>query len=199
MKIYFVRHAPTSANLSGTMALGYDNADIIILDKPDDWEETVGCHIPEEARRNIISSPTRRCISTAKMLFDVCPNEISKELGEFDCTGLGNLKFWEVSEAEFSQKVFLPSSTMEARARAILSELANNIKHENGVDSFVAISHGIVIRYMYHFLNGNPGISAYDVINSKGFRFSNLDLLVVDTEQMCTECYHWHVPIQHQP
>ena len=197
MRIYFIRHAPTAANMSGTMAAGYENADITLLDKPDDWEERVGCHIPDEARKTIISSPTRRCISTAKLLFDRYPNEVSEELGEFDCKGLGHFKFWEVSEAEFNQMVFLPSSTMERRARAILSELANNIRHENGVDSFVAISHGLVIRYMYHFLNRNPGTSAYDVINSKGFRFSNLDLLVVDTAQMSTMDYHWQEPIQH--
>lgn len=88
-------------------------------------------------------------------------------------------------------------STMELRAKAILSELANNIKHENEADSFVAVSHGMVIRYLYHYINKKPGISAYEVINSKGFRFSNLDLLVVDTEQMCTEAYHWRDPIKH--
>lgn len=39
-------------------------------------------------------------------------------------------------------------STMELRAKAILREMANNIKHENGVDSFVAVSHGMAIRYL---------------------------------------------------
>lgn len=197
MKIYFVRHAPTSANSTGTMTVGYENADITLWDKPEDWEETVGCHIPDEARRVILSSPTRRCISTAKLLFDRCPTELSELLGEFDCKDLGHLKFWAISAAEFNQKVFLPAATMESRARAILSELVNNVRHEEQVDSFVAISHGMVIRYMYHFLNGNPGISAYKVINSVGFRFSNLDLLVVDTDKLKTEAYHWKDPIKH--
>ena len=197
MKIYFVRHAPTSANSTGTMAVGYENADITLLDKPDDWEDTVGCHIPAEARRVILSSPTKRCVSTAKMLFDTYPTELTELLGEFDCKALGKLKFWEISETDFNQKVFLPAATMESRARAILSELVNNVRHEEQVDSFVSISHGMVIRYMYHFLNGNPGISAYKVINSVGFRFSNLDLLVVDTDKMKTEDYHWNKPIDH--
>lgn len=197
MKIYFVRHAPTSANSTGTMTVGYENADITLWDKPEDWEENVGCHIPDEARRVILSSPTRRCISTAKLLFDRCPTELTELLGEFDCKNLGHLKFWAISAAEFNQKVFLPAATMESRARAILSELVNNVRHEEQVDSFVAISHGMVIRYMYHFLNGNPGISAYRVINSVGFRFSNLDLLVVDTDKMTTEAYHWKEPIKH--
>lgn len=197
MKIYFIRHAPTSANLAGAMAASYEDADITILDKPDDWEERVGCHIPYDSRKIIVSSPTKRCISTANLLFGKFPREVCGDLGEFDCKGLGHLKFWEIDEKEFNEHVFLPASTMQLRAKAILGELANNVKHENGVDSFVAITHGMVIRYLYHFLNGNPGISAYDIINSRGFRFSNLDLLVVDTVQLCTTTYHWRDPIKH--
>lgn len=197
MKIYFIRHAPTSANMSGTMTAGYENSDITLFDKPDDWEERVGCHIPEEARKIIVSSPTKRCISTAKLLFGKFPREVCGELSEFDCKGLGHLKFWEISEKEFNEHVFLPASTMKMRAKAILSELANNVKHENGVDSFIAITHGMVIRYLFHFLNGNPGISAYNIINSRGFAFSNLDLLVVDTVHLCTEAYHWRDQIKH--
>lgn len=41
MKIYFIRHAPTSSNMSGTMTAGYENADITLLGKPEDWEERI--------------------------------------------------------------------------------------------------------------------------------------------------------------
>ncbi len=197
MKIYFVRHAPTSANVSGAMVAGYENSDINLLDKPDEWEEKVGAFIPDVARRVILSSPTRRCISTAKLLFDRAPDEVTYDLGEFDCKNLGHRKFWEINEFEFNNLVFLPASTMQRRAEAILGHVANNVRHENGTDSFVAVSHGMVIRYIYHFVNGNPGISAYDIINSRGFRFSNLDLLVVDTEAMTAEPHHFTEPIQH--
>jgi hypothetical protein len=55
----------------------------------------------------------------------------------------------------------------------------------------------MIIRYLYHFLSGNPGISAYDIINSKGFRFSNLDLLVVDTESnQPPVAYQYSTPIE---
>ena len=148
MKIYFIRHAPTSSNMSGTMTAGYENADITLLDKPEDWEERVGCHISDEARNTIISSPTRRCLSTSKLLFDRYPDEVSNDLGEFDCKGLAPRKFWEVTRDEFETLVPMRPSTMELRAKAILSEMANNIKHENGVDSFVAVSHGMAIRYL---------------------------------------------------
>lgn len=198
MKFYFIRHAPTSANLSGAMIAGYENSDINLYDKPDDWEERVGKYIPEEDRKVIISSPTKRCISTAKLLFDRFPNEVTTSLGEFECKALGNRKFWEISEEEFNNLVYLPASTMEKRAKIVLHDMGNLVRHENKVNAVIAVSHGMLIRYIYHYMTGNPGISAYDVINSKGFKFSNLDLLIVDTIKKTVEVHHYKDPIVHK-
>ena len=198
MKFYFIRHAPTSANLSGSMVAGYENTDINLYDKPDDWEERVGKFIPEADRKVIVSSPTKRCISTAKLLFDRLPTEVTTSLGEFDCKALGNKKFWEITEQEFNKLVFLPSSTMEKRAKIVLHDMGNDIRHENSTDAVSAISHGMLIRYIYHYVNGNAGISAYDIINSKGFSFSNLDLLIVDTVKRTVEVHHYKEPINHK-
>lgn len=198
MKFYFIRHAPTSANLSGSMVAGYENSDINLYDKPDDWEERVGKFIPEADRKVIVSSPTKRCISTAKLLFDRLPSEVTTSLGEFDCKGLGNKKFWEITEQEFNELVFLPASTMEKRAKIVLHDMGNAIHHENSTDAVIAISHGMLIRYIYHYVNGNAGISAYDIINSKGFTFSNLDLLIVDTVKKTVEVHHYKEPINHK-
>lgn len=198
MKFYFIRHAPTSANLSGSMVAGYENTDINLYDKPDDWEERVGKFIPEADRKVIVSSPTKRCISTAKLLFDRLPTEVTTSLGEFDCKALGNKKFWEITEQEFNNLVFLPASTMEKRAKIVLHDMGNDIRHENSTNAVIAISHGMLIRYIYHYVNGNAGISAYDVINSKGFKFSNLDLLIVDTMKRTVEVHHYKEPINHK-
>lgn len=198
MRFYFIRHAPTSANLSGSMVAGYENSDINLYDKPDDWEERVGKFIPEADRKVIVSSPAKRCISTAKLLFDRLPTEVTTSLGEFDCKGLGNKKFWEITEQEFNNLVFLPSSTMEKRAKIVLHDMGNSIRHENSTDTVIAISHGMLIRYIYHYMNGNAGISAYDIINSKGFTFSNLDLLIVDTVKKTVEVHHYKEPINHK-
>jgi len=198
MKFYFIRHAPTSANLSGSMVAGYENTDINLYDKPDDWEERVGKFIPEADRKVIVSSPTKRCISTAKLLFDRLPTEVTTSLGEFDCKALGNKKFWEITEQEFNSLVFLPASTMEKRAKIVLHDMGNDIRHENNTDAVIAISHGMLIRYIYHYVNGNAGISAYDIINSKGFPFSNLDLLIVDTVKRTVEVHHYKEPINHK-
>lgn len=198
MKFYFIRHAPTSANLSGSMIAGYENTDINLYDKPDDWEERVGKFIPEADRKVIVSSPTKRCISTSKLLFDRLPTEVTTSLGEFDCKALGNKKFWEITEAEFNKLVFLPASTMEKRAKIVLHDMGNDIRHENSTNAVIAISHGMLIRYIYHYVNGNAGISAYDIINSKGFTFSNLDLLIVDTVKRTVEVHHYKEPINHK-
>ena len=198
MKFYFIRHAPTSANLSGSMVAGYENTDINLYDKPDDWEERVGKFIPEADRKVIVSSPTKRCISTAKLLFDRLPTEVTTSLGEFDCKALGNKKFWEITEQEFNKLVFLPASTMEKRAKIVLHDMGNDIRHENNTDAVIAISHGMLIRYIYHYVNGNASISAYDIINSKGFPFSNLDLLIVDTVKRTVEVHYYKEPINHK-
>lgn len=198
MKFYFIRHAPTSANLSGSMIAGYENTDINLYDKPDDWEERVGKFIPEADRKVIVSSPTKRCISTAKLLFDRLPTEVTTSLGEFVCKALGNKKFWEITEQEFNKLVFLPASTMEKRAKIVLHDMGNDIRHENSTNAVIAISHGMLIRYIYHYVNGNAGISAYDIINSKGFTFSNLDLLIVDTVKRTVEVHHYKEPINHK-
>ena len=196
MIFYFIRHAPTYANRSGMMVNGYENADIEFHDKPEDWEDKVGKYIPDDARQLIISSPTRRCLSTAKLLFDRYPDEVTDALGEFDCKNLGHNKFWEITEERFNQLVHLPSSTMAKRAMEILTDVGNLLRKEHNTDSVVAISHGMLIRYMYHFMAGNPDISAYDIINSKGFTFSNLDLLVVDTESnLAPVAYHYSTPM----
>ena len=197
MKFYFIRHAPTSANSSGSMVPGYENIDISSYDKPEDWEEKVGKHIPDNARRFIVSSPTRRCISTARMLFDRLPMEVCKCLGEFDCKALGSRKFWEIPKEEFEKFVPLRPGAMEKRALEILHDMGNTVRHENNTDSVICISHGIVIRYLYHFMTGNPGISLYDVINSTGFKFSNLDLLIIDTSKKTAEVYRYKEPIDH--
>lgn len=198
MKFFFIRHAPTSANGSGSMVPGYENSDINIFDKPEDWEEIVGKYIPTDARKFIVSSPTRRCISTAKLLFDKLPMEVCKCLGEFECKNLGNKKFWEITKEEFDDLVYLPASTMEKRAMEIIHDMGNMIKHENKTDSVICISHGMVIRYLYHYMTGNKSISAYDIINSNGFPFSNLDLLIIDTVKKSVEVHHYKEPINHK-
>lgn len=187
MKFYFIRHWRTEANLTGKMAKNYDEADIID-EYPEGWEEKVGKFI--ENRDYILSSPAKRCVQTCNLIFKREPTATAADFGEFDCAALGKRKFWEMTQKQFEKLVKLKPEEMEKRVSSIFNILPNILQCE-GIQHCVVISHGMFIRYVYHFLTGNKGISAYDVINSKGFEFSNLDMLVYDTETKKLEVHRY--------
>lgn len=189
MQIYFIRHAPTNCNLTGTMVNGYENSDIIKI-KPSDWETKIGIHIPEAARKCIISSPARRCIQTSELLFNRIPDSIYRPLDEFDCKALGDRKFWEISEDEFNRLVRLSPAGMADKVHKIF-ETCRFVKNEYKTDTCVAISHGMVIRYLWNYLNNRKDISAYNIINSTNIKFKNLDLMVVNTNKYTTEIFNY--------
>lgn len=195
MKIYFVRHAPTQCNLTGTMVNAYENSHILNI-KPMNWEEKVGQYIPMDARKVVLSSPARRCVETGELLFGRMPSSVSKCLGEFDCKALGNRKFWEITKDEFETMVKITPTQMAEKIRAIL-KVCRDTKTDYKSDSMVCISHGMVIRYLWHYFNGHPDASAFDIINSRGFKFSNLDLLILDTNKGTCEVHNFKEPIKH--
>ena len=193
MKFYFIRHWRTKFNLTGTMVKNYDEADIID-EKPVNWEEKVGQYIPN--RSYILSSPVKRCIQTCEMLFDQAPRAILKDFGEFDCSGIGKRKFWEMTKEQFEKYVPLTAKDMEKRADVIFNMMPKCLENEKITDCIV-ISHGMLIRYLYHYLTGNKGISPFQVINSEGFSFSNLDLMIYDTNTKQIEVHRYDEPVSH--
>lgn len=201
MRLYFVRHAPTEANLAGRMINSYSCANIIYdKEKNSDivnaWNSKVGIYIPNEARKVIISSPARRCIQTASLLFETLPKTLERSLEEFDCSGLGEKKFWEVSKAEFDSLANISSEKMVQKAFKI-REMARSVQEMFKCDACILVTHGMVIRYLYSYFTGNPHVSAYDVINSNNIKFANLDLMKVDTCTGKVELHHFNPPINH--
>lgn len=190
MKLYFLRHALTAANLTGTMVQDYDREPIVGT-MPEHWQEDIGQYLPKiDINTPVISSPTKRCLQTAELLFKIPPMMILNELNEFDCGKLNNLKFWEVTKEEFENTVLLKPEDMERQIDLVFKFFDSMHNAFPNIDNIVCISHGMVIRYIYHYLTGNKGISAYDVINSNGFKFYNLDLLVYDTGTKEIKDYH---------
>ena len=197
MKLYFLRHAPTAANLTGTMVQNYDR-EAIVGTMPEHWQEDIGQYLPKiDVNTPVISSPAKRCWQTAELLFKIPPMMILNELNEFDCGGLNNLKFWEITKEEFENVVLLKPEDMERQIDLIFKFFYSMHGAFPNIDNIVCISHGMVIRYIYHYLTGNKGISAYDVINSNGFKFYNLDLLVYDTGTEEIKDYHNRDHITH--
>ena len=190
MKLYFLRHAPTAANLTGTMVQDYD-LEPIVGTMPEHWQEDIGQYLLKiDINTPVISSPAKRCLQTAELLFKIPPMMILNELNEFDCGELNNLKFWEITKEEFENAVLLKPEDMERQIDLIFKFFYSMHGAFPNIDNIVCISHGMVIRYIYHYLTGNKGISAYDVINSNGFKFYNLDLLVYDTGTKEIKDYH---------
>ena len=183
-------HALTAVNLTRTMVQDYD-WEPIVGTMPEHWQEDIGQYLPKiDINTPVISSPAKRCLQTAELLFKIPPTMILNELNEFDCGELNNLKFWEITKEEFENAVLLKSEDMERQIDLIFKFFYSMHGAFPNIDNIVCISHGMVIRYIYHYLTGNKGISAYDVINSNGFKFYNLDLLVYDTGTKEIKDYH---------
>ena len=197
MKLYFLRHAPTAANLTGTMVQDYDREPIVGT-MPEHWQEDIGQYLPKiDINTPVISSPAKRCRQTAELLFKIPPTMILNELNEFDCGELNNLKFWEITKEEFENAVLLKPEDMERQIDLVFKFFDSMHGAFPNINNIVCISHGMVTRYIYHYLTGNKGISAYDVINSNGFKFYNLDLLVYDTGTKEIKDYHNRDNITH--
>ena len=197
MKLYFIRHAPTPANLVGAMINNYNEISII-NEEPVGWKEKVGCHLPElDINTPILTSPALRCQQTAKLLFNRAPDMVLKELDEFDCSGLGDKKFWEITQNEFENCVKIKYTDMEKPIDLLFDTCYSLHQAFHNINHIICISHGMVIRYIYHYLTGRKNVSAYDIINSKNFKFANLDMLVYDTDTKAIEVYNYKEPIQH--
>lgn len=197
MKLYFLRHAPTAANLTGSMVQDYERESIIGT-MPEHWQEDIGQYLPKiDINTPVISSPAKRCLQTAELLFKIPPTMILNELNEFDCGELNNLKFWEITKKEFENAILLKPEDMERQIDSIFKFFDSMHGAFPNINNIVCISHGMVTRYIYHYLTGNKGISAYDVINSNGFKFYNLDLLVYDTGTKEIKDYHNRDRITH--
>ena len=197
MKLYFLRHAPTAPNLTGSMVQDYSKEPIAGI-LPEHWQEDVGQYLPKiDINTPIMSSPTIRCTQTAELVFKVKPMMVLHELNEFDCSALDNLKFWEITQEEFEARVKLTPNDMANQVEKIFKLAEQMHDTFNNIKDIICISHGMVIRYIYHYLTGNKDITAYDVINSKGFSFYNLDLLVYDTKTKQVKTYHNRDHISH--
>lgn len=197
MKLYFLMHALTAVNLTRTMVQDYDREPIVGT-MPEHWQEDIGQYLPKiDINTPVISSPAKRCLQTAELLFKIPPMMILNELNEFDCGELNNLKFWEITKEEFENAVLLKPEDMERQIDLVFKFFDSMHNAFPNIDNIVCISHGMVIRYIYHYLTDNKGISAYDVINSNGFKFYNLDLLVYDTGTKEIKDYHNRDRITH--
>ena len=199
MNLYIIRHATTKANLGGEMVDDYAHQHILPFNA-DKWHNKVGKYLPKNFQ--IISSPAERCLETTKALFNREPDLITDNLAEFDCKDIGQHKFWEMTKEEFEWYVKIKPQDMSMQISKFLTQIYTNDINlstiEPGGNNYVIVTHGMVARYMYHWFNKNESISAYDVINSNGFKFANLDMFTYKQPTGDINVYRFKEPINHR-
>lgn len=176
MKLFYIRHAPTKANVSGDIVKDYDSYDILDFDR-DEWMKKVGCHLPKDFK--LFVSPAKRCRQTAEILFPGQRYEIIPDLTEFDVSGLDlkGLKFWEIDEKTFRENVYL--SKYDARNHWA-NALIEIVRRRGPVDKdAVIIGHGFYGR-LVHSIYNNDDDTPFQILNSTNFEFKNLDMMEIE-------------------
>lgn len=178
MRLVFIRHAPTNANLAGAMVKDYDSQSIKPISRAEisDWFCRIGWRIGPNFK--LLCSPKLRCIQTAQALFgkNIEYGIVDELLDEFDCSGLGDKKFWEIDEAEFNSLVHLDKAEMEYKILDFITWVEKNYdKH----DTVVVIAHGLYIRTLISMLQHSSD-TPYELLNSTNIKFKNLDVLDIE-------------------
>ena len=179
MKIFYIRHASTKANLDGEIVKDYDKYDIVDFDK-EEWFKKVGKHLPKNFK--LFTSPVKRCMQTAEILFPGKHYETIEELKEFDVSPLteAGLKFWEIDEQTFEEKVFLSKTDVYHRWVNALIEIES---YNHNTEDVVIIGHGFygrLIRSLYEKDEDTP----FEILNSKNFQLRNLDMMEIQFSQV---------------
>ena len=181
--IYLIRHAPTEANMSGSMVKDYNSQPIIKFDT-EAWHKK----LPElKDVKKVYISDTLRTRQTAEALFPDAEIEVLDCLTEFDCSALGDKKFWELTENEFNNLVHISPEEICCECIKTFTRL-NSLNRNSDV---ICISHGMKIRALIHFykkLIEGPfepvkELSAYRIINSLDENFKNLDVCQINIKE----------------
>lgn len=180
MKIFYIRHAPTMANINGEIVDDYDGQSIVFFDK-DKWHEKVGSNLPKDFK--LFISPAKRCKETAKVLFPDKDYTVIQDLAEFDLSELNKSgqKFWEIDEETFNKYVFLPERSIINRWLNALGSML--CKCDSNDDTVVVIGHGFYGRLVNEIYQNNDD-SVFDILNSKNFSFGNLDMMEINKRKI---------------
>ena len=147
MSIYLIRHAPTYANTCGKMVKNYNSYDIYPFDKRVVLDKII---TPTTclSYRNIYISKTNRAKQTAETLFPKALGyKVLKELNEFDCSGIGDQAFWEMSEEDFNKQSGLTGKKICNGVEKLLKKLSK--LEERYSEDIICIGHGLKFRAVF--------------------------------------------------
>lgn len=180
MKIFYIRHAPTMANINGELVDDYDGQSIVGFNE-DRWFEKVGSNLPKDFK--LFISPAKRCKETAKVLFPDKDYTVVQDLAEFDLSELNKSgkKFWEIDEEAFNKYIFLPERSIINRWISAIESMKS--KCDSNDDTVVVIGHGFYGRLVNEIYENNED-SVFDILNSKNFSFGNLDMMEINKRKV---------------
>lgn len=180
MKIFYIRHAPTMANINGELVDDYDGQSIVGFNEVR-WYEKVGSNLPKDFK--LFISPAKRCKETAKILFPDKDYTVVQDLAEFDLSELNKSgkKFWEIDEETFNKYVFLPERSIINRWISAIESMKS--KCDSNDDTVVVIGHGFYGRLVNEIYENNED-SVFDILNSKNFSFGNLDMMEINKRKV---------------
>lgn len=180
MKIFYIRHAPTMANINGELVDDYDGQSIVGFNE-NRWYEKVGSNLPKDFK--LFISPAKRCKETAKVLFPDKDYTVVQDLAEFDLSELNKSgkKFWEIDEEIFNKYVFLPERSIINRWISAIESMKS--KCDSNDDTVVVIGHGFYGRLVNEIYENNED-SVFDILNSKNFSFGNLDMMEINKRKV---------------
>lgn len=180
MKIFYIRHAPTIANINGELVDDYDGQSIVGFNN-DRWYEKVGSNLPKDFK--LFISPAKRCKETAKVLFPDKDYTVVQDLAEFDLSELNKSgkKFWEIDEETFNKYIFLPERSIINRWVSAIESMKS--KCDSNDDTVVVIGHGFYGRLVNEIYQNNDD-SVFDILNSKNFSFGNLDMMEINKRKV---------------
>lgn len=169
--MYLIRHAPTEANLNGSMLKNYEATHILNFDVLK-WQNTYKDII--KYVDGVFTSETVRAKETANALFPFHDIKTLNYLNEFDCSGLGDKKFWEITETEFNDLVDLTADDMQRQVKKLFDWFVNGY-----FERCACVSHGMFIRAVCDIIQ-DVDYTPYTVINSENTKIANLDVVQID-------------------
>lgn len=184
MRFFYIRHAPTEANINGEMVKDYNSYSILPFDT-DKWHKEIGVNLPSNFK--LFVSPAKRCQETASALFPNHEYKVLNSLEEFDCSVLNGKKFWEISEEEFNKLTKFDKEKMIDKCATMLCEIADNAYFD---DDIVIIGHGFYGRFLCSYWRGDND-SIYNILNSKNFQLRNLDM-VYSKQKEIKSIWRWN-------
>ena len=195
MKLYFVRHGESEANLLHEFSnRGFKHE---LTERGFQQAEQLGLNLHPIPFKKIYSSPLKRAVQTAEILQRLlnCPLEISDALREFDTgvlEGKSDSESWKIHTWVLDQwltgnwEAHIPGGEsrldIQARFMPLIDMLMQNLTEEN----ILLVGHGGIFQCMFPLIFTN-----LDDDSIRKFQFQHTMPIIAEARSDGLYCTHW--------